>query len=164
MNKFNAAVEIILAHEGGYVNHPSDPGGETNFGISKRAYPKVDIKNLTRDQAKAIYKRDFWDKLKCEEFAFGVGLSLFDFGVNAGLSTASKTLQRACGAPADGVIGPGTIYKATSMNKNDLVEKFAAERILYYSRLATFKTFGAGWVRRTIETLSTALLMRDTAD
>lgn len=161
MSNFDDAVEIVLSHEGGYVNHPQDPGGETKYGISKRAYPNLDIKNLTRDQAKAIYKRDYWDRMRCDQFAPGVSLSLFDFGVNAGIRTASIALQRSCGATADGIIGPVTIARANSLHRIALIERFAQERIMHYTSLNTFRTFGRGWIRRTIEVLTTAILMKD---
>lgn len=158
---FKDAVEIILAHEGGYVNHPSDPGGETKYGISKRAYPELDIAKLTRDEAAQIYYMDYWEPLKCDLLPFGVAVVLFDFGVNAGRSTAIKALQRAVLVKPDGAIGPMTLAAVTAHHKNVVIEKLTQERILYYAGLSGFKTFGKGWVRRSVETLSSALLMRD---
>ena len=160
MIKFDDAVEIVLTHEGGYVDHPNDPGGETKFGISKRSYPAVDIKNLTRAQAKAIYKRDFWDKVRGDDFPIGVGLCIFDFAVNAGVDRAVRILQMTVGTVQDGKLGNLTIGKANTLHRNDLIERFTANRILYYTSLRTFKSFGRGWTRRSIETMSTALLMR----
>lgn len=159
---FRSAVEIVLMHEGGYVKHPKDPGGETNYGISKRAYPTADIKDLTRDGAIAIYHRDFWTPLKCDSLPFGVALVLFDFGVNAGKGAAVKAIQRAANARPDGVLGPATIAAINAMHKNAVIEALTTERILYYTKLNNWGTFGKGWLRRSIETMSTALLTRDT--
>ena len=86
MSNFNRAVEHLLVEEGGYVNHPEDPGGETKFGISKRAYPSLNIKDLTVNEAKEIYKRDYWDHFPMDDLPDGVAFSLFDFAVNAALS------------------------------------------------------------------------------
>src|ERR1044072_8557468 len=94
---FKSAVEIILAHEGGYSFDPRDPGGETNFGISKRQYPNLNIKDLTRERAKAIYFSDYWNKVRGDSLPFGVALVAFDYAVNAGVSTAIKALQRVSG-------------------------------------------------------------------
>ena len=107
---FEDCVEIILEHEGGYVNHPNVPGGETNFGISKRSYPQEDIKNLTKDKAIAIYYRYYWTPMNLELLSDpNLILHLFDFGVNSGTGTAIKILQRLVGATPDGGIGQLTI-------------------------------------------------------
>lgn len=158
---FNDAVEIILSHEGGYVNDPKDAGGETKYGISKRAYPHLDIKNITREQAKEIYFKDYWKAMKCDLLPFPVALSVFDFGVNSGNKTAIKALQRAVLVKDDGIIGPMTLAAVAAHTKQLVAEKIAQERILYYSSLKTYSVFGKGWVRRTIETLSVALLSKE---
>lgn len=153
---FNAAVELILKHEGGYVNHPSDPGGETNWGISKRAYPNLDIRNLTREQAIEIYRTDYWLKCKCDQLPCGIALSVFDFAVNAGVSRAIRTLQRILYVTVDGIIGPVTIGKANRTDSS-AIYAYASERMAFYKSLKTFETFGRGWTRRTEETLQEAL-------
>ena len=79
---FDTAVTAVLSYEGGYVNDPNDPGGETNWGISKRAYPNLDIRNLTRDRAIQIYRRDYWDSLGCDQFPPAIVIALFDSAVN----------------------------------------------------------------------------------
>lgn len=160
-NNFKTAVAIILSHEGGYVNDPRDPGGETRYGISKRAYPNVNIKDLTRDQAIAIYKRDYWDKVRGDSLPFGVALAVFDFAVNAGVSRAIRMLQVCVGVRADGKFGDQTLAATLAHNKHGLMEELATARIMYYSGLGTFDIYGAGWTRRTIETLSTGLLYRE---
>lgn len=158
---FKDAVEIILSHEGGYVNHKDDPGMETNYGISKRSYPNLDIKSLTREEAKKIYLRDFWNKVRGDSLPFGVALIMFDFAVNAGVGTAVKALQHAVGAKEDGILGDLTMARVGTVNKNFICEKLTTYRILHYTSLKTFGTFGKGWIDRAIETLSSALLIRD---
>lgn len=154
---FDKAVELILKHEGGYVNDPRDPGGETKYGISKRSYPNVDIKNLTIEQAKSIYKKDFWDKLRCDELSFEVAVILFDMGVNSGISRAVRILQKTVGSTQDGIIGPQTIKMANKSDPVIVSEKYTTERILFYSGLNTFSVYKGGWVRRSIETYTYAI-------
>lgn len=156
MANFDEAVAIVLRHEGGYVNNPSDPGGETNFGISKRAYPSVDMKTLTRDEAKLIYRRDYWltlyDQVTDQRLANG----LFDFGVNAGTAQAVKTLQKALNdvlaGPilTDGVFGPGTLSAVNAANPDKLMMRFNVRRITYYASLNK-PEFVLGWVTRALD-------------
>lgn len=159
--KFKNAVTVILRHEGGYINHPSDPGGETKYGISKRAYPELDIKNLTKEDAEMLYYADYWQPLKCEALPTGIALVLFDMGVNMGNRAAVKCIQRAVMVKDDGVIGPMTRAAVSAHDKADVIEKLTQERLWHYAQLGTFKTFGRGWIRRSLETMSTALLIRD---
>jgi lysozyme family protein len=154
MSRFPEAVEVILKHEGGYVDHPSDPGGRTNFGISQRAYPNIDIKNLTRDAAKAIYKRDYWDVCKCDEFPWPLSLFVFDAGVNQGTGRALRLLQRTVGVKEDGNIGPVT--RAAIAKYQDVGAHYMATRAIAYSELASFAIFGRGWMRRIFTILSDA--------
>lgn len=138
-----------MGHEGGYVNHPNDPGGETNWGISKRAYPNVDIKNLTRDQAKDIYYRDYWQKCHIAELPEAVQFDMFDMAVNSGVSAAVKTIQRALGVKPDGVWGPNTSRAAANVSDPQLLDKvFSGYRLQYLADLPTWPTFGKGWARR----------------
>ena len=153
---FEVAVELILKHEGGYVNHLSDPGGETNYGISKRSYPHLDIKNLTREQAIAIYERDYWDKCQCDYLPSGLALMVFDMAVNAGNNRAIRILQYVLGVSVDGIIGPKTLEAASKSNDTDIYE-YANQRLEFYQSLKTWPTFGRGWTRRTEETLAEAL-------
>ena len=145
---FDRAVEMVLRHEGGYSNDPRDPGGETRFGISKRAYPDVDILRLTEDEAKAIYKRDYWDKLRTDEIPEELAICLFDAAVNMGRDKAVRLLQRACGVAQDGVMGGNTIAAANRLP--EAVVRFSAERVIAYTGIRGFDTFGKGWLRRTI--------------
>lgn len=169
MSKFDDALAVILTHEGGYVNHPQDPGGATNKGITQGTYnawrrkKKLavrSVRDIENHEVAAIYRESYWNPLKCEDFPFGVALCLFDFGVNAGISRAAKTLQSCAGVKADGVIGPQTIAAAQAIHKNELIERFTTKRVTYYASLKTFATFGNGWIRRTIETMATAILYR----
>ncbi len=145
---FDRAVALVLAHEGGYVNDPRDPGGETRYGISKRAYPDVDILHLTEEQAKAIYKRDYWDKLRTDEIPEELAICLFDAAVNMGRDRAVRLLQRACGVAQDGVMGGNTIAAANRLP--EAVVRFSAERVIACTGIRGFDTFGKGWLRRTI--------------
>ena len=144
---FEQAVAMVLKHEGGYVNDPKDPGGETRFGISKRAYPDVDILRLTEDEAKAIYRRDYWDKLRTDEIPAPLALCVFDCAVNMGRDKAVRLLQRACGVAQDGVMGGNTIAAANRLS--DAVVRFSTERAIAYTGIRGFDTFGKGWLRRT---------------
>src|SRR3989304_9273008 len=129
MANFYEALELVLKHEAGYVNDPDDPGGETNFGISKRSYPSVDIKNLTRDEAAEIYKHDYWLSLYDQISDQRVANVLFDFGVNAGINTAVRTIQKALNdvlaGPilADGVFGPETLSAVNGADPTKLLKQ-----------------------------------------
>lgn len=150
---FDLAFDRLIAHEGGYVNDPQDPGGETQWGISKRSYPQLDIKRLTRDDAKAIYRRDFWDRIQGDALHDGVAFQVFDTAVNSGIETAVRMLQRALGVADDGHFGPASRAAAKAMSEADQIMRFNAERIDFYTRLTTFERFGKGWVRRVAANL-----------
>ena len=152
-DNFDKFIERVLAHEGGYVNNPRDPGGETQWGISKRSYPNVDIKRLTRDQAKEIYRLDFWLAAGCDRMPPLVGFQLLDGAVNSGISRATQWLQRAAGVTADGKIGPKTLGAVQAADPNDLCYLFNAERLGFMTDLKTWDTFGRGWARRIVENL-----------
>lgn len=146
--KFVDAVEIILKHEGGYVWNPRDPGGETNFGIAKRSYPTLDIKNLTREKAIEIYRRDFWDKCKIELLPHVLRLIVFDCAVNQGPQVSIALLQAALGVKADGDLGPDTLNAIAKSNLEKLVQKYSQARLARYFNNRNFGVFGEGWVRR----------------
>jgi lysozyme family protein len=149
---FERAVELVLKHEGGYVNDPDDPGGETNFGISKRAYPNENIKGMTRDRAKQIYQRDYWDRVKGDELPWAIAVIAFDMAVNAGVGTSIKLLQESLGVTVDGVLGPVTIAKAHAAGRATVV-KFSRARIMRYSGMQGWPKFGKAWTQRTLETM-----------
>jgi len=166
MNKnYDKCLETILHHEGGYVNHPEDPGGETNLGVTKRVYQEwggtKDMKDLTFDDVAPIYRKNYWDKMKCEDLPSGLDLCVFDFGVNAGPGRAAKYLQTLIGTVADGGIGPNTLAKLKEYTDEtgvkETITNYQNERQSYYEKLSTFKTFGRGWTRRVEETTKLAL-------
>ena len=143
---FDTAFDRLLGHEGGYVNHPKDPGGETNWGISKRSYPNVDIKNMTREQAAQIYLRDFWQPLGDAPAA--VKFQAFDFAVNSGIQTAIRKLQAAIGVADDGHWGAISAAKLASMEVNDVLLRYMAQRLRFWVKCSAWPTMGAGWVNR----------------
>lgn len=151
MSAFDQAFEVVIGHEGGYVNNPSDPGGETKYGISKRSYPDVDIANLTLDAAKQIYKTDYWDKLYLDTADPRLALVAFDASVNNGVGAATKWLQGALKVAADGVIGSGTqaaLAACTGDAAQAALFEMHASRINMMAGLPTWKNFGLGWSRR----------------
>ncbi|MFC5356486.1 glycoside hydrolase family 108 protein [Azospirillum himalayense] len=154
---FDMALAFVLTREGGYTNDPRDPGGETSFGISKAAYPGIDIKGLTRDGAAAIYRRDYWDRAGCGNLPAGVALFHFDTAVNQGPGTAAKFLQLAAGVEADGKIGPKTLAAVQRAKPTDLLTEYAARRADHYARLPHFPTYGLGWMRRLCACLVLAI-------
>ena len=156
LTKFDEIIEVVLEHEGGYVNDPDDPGGETNFGIAKRSHPDVDIKNLTKEGAKEIYKEVYWDKNKVEKVPEQLRHIYFDMCVNMGRKRAGRIVQRAANNKGhnlvvDGVLGPVTLGKISNVE----LERVRAFRVKYYADLVTKKPdlekFYFGWFRRSLE-------------
>lgn len=145
---FDAAFDRLMGHEGGYVNDPNDPGGETNWGISKRSYPNVDIKNLTRDQAKEIYRRDFWARIRADEMYDGVAFQALDFAVNSGIDTAIRKLQSAVRVADDGYWGPVTRAAVAAMSESDVIMRLLARRIRFLTKRKNWQHAGAGWMNR----------------
>lgn len=150
---FDIAFDRLIGHEGGYVNDPRDPGGETNWGISKRAYPNVDIKNLTQSQAREIYRKDYWNLMMCDQYDGAIGFQMFDIAVNSGPGTAARLLQRAVGATDDGVIGAQTIAKVRATPVAKALMRLIAERIDYQTQIKQWPDFGKGWSRRNAANL-----------
>ena len=156
MKNFDVIIEQVLEHEGGYVNDPKDLGGETKYGITKRFYPDVDIKNLTIEQATEIYKKDYWDKNKVESLPQNLWHIYFDMCVNMGKRTAVKVLQRAAvnkgkDIEVDGGLGPMTIGALKGVE----LDRVRAFRVKYYVDLITARPeqekFYLGWFRRATE-------------
>ena len=164
-NNYDKCLETILHHEGGYVNHPKDPGGETNLGVTKRVYQEhggtKDMKDLLVEDVAPIYKKGYWDKMKGDDLPGGLDLCVFDFGVNAGPGRAAKFLQQMIGTTVDGGIGPNTLAKVEEYvrenGEHETVKKYQEMRQKYYEQLSTFATFGKGWTRRVEETTKLAL-------
>lgn len=158
MSTFEGAIETVLKHEGGYVSDPDDPGGETNFGISKRTYPDIDIPNLTRGGAAEIYRRDWWDSNTLDKInSQPVATKLFDLMVNMGTHQAVKIFQRAvcdCGLliTVDGVLGKQTIESANAMSSDELLTAIRSRAGEFYRSLVTQKPsnikFLDGWLKR----------------
>ena len=146
--RFDAAFKALIDHEGGYVNHPKDPGGETKFDITKRSYPHLNIRDLTLDDARAIYRRDFWDRLQCDALPLAARFQVFDAAVNSGPGNAARWLQAAAGVAQDGLIGPATRQAIDAMHPAALVARFNAARLLFMTSLSTWPTFSRGWARR----------------
>ena len=151
MAQFEIAVEKTLEWEGGYSNNPSDPGGETNFGISKRNHPEVDIRNLTVDGAKAIYRAQYWKSLYDQISSQLVGNKLFDMGVNLGVGTAVKILQQTLALPADGAFGPNTLF-AVNRAGDAALAPYKQHLEGYYNGIVAARPdqaqFLHGWLRR----------------
>lgn len=151
---FDIAFDRLLGHEGGYVNDPQDPGGETNWGISKRSYPQLDIRTLSRDAAKAIYLLDFWQPLGQADVA--IKFQVFDFAVNGGLSVAVRKLQAAVGVADDGHWGPQSAQALAELEKNDVLLRYNAQRIRFYASLKNWPLYGKGWCVRVAANLDYA--------
>lgn len=151
---FDVAFERLMGFEGGHTLDIDDPGGETNWGISKRSYPDVDIKNLTRDGARAIYLRDFWSALADADDA--IKFQVFDFAVNGGLSVAIRKLQAAINVADDGHWGQISMSALAAMEVNDVLLRFNAQRLHYYTRLKNWPRYGAGWTARVANNLNYA--------
>jgi lysozyme family protein len=150
---FRDAVEFVLEQEGGYTLDPNDPGGETKFGISKKAYPNLDIKNLTREDAIEIYQRDYWKPCRCDDLPRHFAFIVFDSAVNQGPRVAIRLLQIALGVSVDGIIGPKTLAAASSA-KPRAIRLALAERLAAYSRLMAEKpnllVFARNWSFRVL--------------
>lgn len=151
--KFEDCFNRLVGHEGGLSDNPNDPGGVTKYGISQRAYPNVDIKALTLDEAKAIYKRDYWKPMQPDALPDGVRFDLFDMAVNSGLRQAVKTLQRAVGAEDDGVLGMQTLKAVRALSDAQVVARFNGARLMFMTDLKTWPHFSRGWARRIASNL-----------
>ncbi|OOF50284.1 Predicted lysozyme (DUF847) [Rodentibacter pneumotropicus] len=149
---FQQIFDRLIGHEGGYVNDPRDPGGETNWGITKHTARENGyvgaMRAMTREQAFKIYHSAFWVRYQCEKMPSAVAYQFFDAAVNHGLGNASRMLQRAVNVADDGVIGAFTLAAIKKMAVSDVIMRLNAERLEFYCKLSTFATFGKGWVRR----------------
>jgi lysozyme family protein len=162
---FDKAFELLIGHEGGFTDNRADAGNwtggkvgvgtlkGTKYGIAANSYPNLDIKNLTLAQAKAIYKRDFWDKAKCDQMPPELAFHVFDMSVNSGVSRGVKILQKTVGTTQDGIIGPATLKAVQAMPMFNLVMIYNANRLQFYTSLSTFGTFGKGWTNRVANNL-----------
>lgn len=167
---FDKALKHLLAHEGGFVNHPLDPGGMTNLGITLETYAHFtgrrastitmeEMKDLTAKEAGPIYKRKYWDRCKCDQLPAGLDYAVFDFAVNSGPSRAIKFLQQCLAVEDDGLIGPITLRHAQETPTAELIKELCQRRQDFLEGLRTFKVFGRGWTRRVSEVERTSLGM-----
>ena len=166
-NAFDKAFELVLQWEGGYVNDPNDPGGETKYGICKRSYPNLDIKNLTKEQAKEIYRRDFWDKIKGDDLPPKIAMFLLQCAVNTGVRPASKLLQRAVKTflkkepVIDGIIGPKTVASTKKVPEDKLLVELTVQQCRRYAHICAnnpkMLKYLKGWLRRAIYSMEYAL-------
>jgi len=167
--RFARAYPMLLRHEGGYVDHPRDPGGVTNLGITlgtAKAWrldvdgdgdvDKDDVRLLTPEIAEPVYHKGYWLAARCDALPAGVDYMIFDLAVNSGTKRAIRYLQRAAGATEDGLIGPKTLAAVARLQPVRLVERLSDIREEYYRSLPTFPTFGKGWLRRLREVEGTA--------
>ena len=165
---FDEAFERLIGHEGKFSNDEKDPGnwtggrinaGElkgTKYGIAANTYGDLDIKNLTIEKAKSIYYRDWWLKLGADQMDSAIAFQVWDFAVNAGMSTARRALQRAVKVVDDGSIGPYTLAAIQSYSVTDVILRFNAQRLKYYTSLSGWATYGKGWTNRVANNLNYA--------
>lgn len=153
---FDKAFELLIGHEGAYVFDKRDPGGETKFGISKRAHPAEDIANLTLERAKEIYRANYWGPAGCDAVPDAVRFDLFDAAVNSGVKRSIMLLQLAVGEVDDGVLGPRTLQAVNSTPGPRIVARFNGFRLALMADLPTWPAFGRGWARRIASNLKMA--------
>jgi len=161
------AFQMVLKHEGGYVNNPKDPGGMTNLGVTKKVWEEyvghsVDeniMRGLTPDMVQPLYKKNYWDRIKGDQLPDGVDYAAYDLAVNSGVGRAAKYLQQIAGVPADGMIGPKSIEAIKACPAEEVVDALCDMRLEFLKRLPTWTTFGKGWERRVVEVKQKASTM-----
>jgi lysozyme family protein len=154
---FRDCLELVLKSEGGYIDHPKDPGGRTNLGVTQRVWEEwvghpvteKDMRELTPEKVAPMYEMRYWRTSYCEKLPRGLDLLVFSMAVNAGAGRSVKLLQDAIGVLPDGVIGPRTMAKINEANVETLIDKFSEARTAFYKGLKTFPVFGKGWLSRT---------------
>ena len=156
-SNFDKALSAVLQHEGGYVNHPKDPGGRTMKGVTQAVYDdwredkglaKQSVRDITPAEVMAIYKLLYWDRVKGDALPAGVDYCVFDFAVNSGVNRAIRFLQRAVGVAEDGQLGPITLQAVSAMGADCLVDAICNARMTFLKGLKHFNVFGKGWTRR----------------
>ena len=156
---FEKALESVLHHEGGFVNHPKDPGGITNLGCTKRVWeewvghPVTEqaMKDLKPADVAPLYKKKYWDKVSGDDLPAGVDYCVFDTAINSGPGRAVKLLQACVNAEVDGVLGPNSLKAVNAFDVETLIEDYSKRRLSFLTELATWETFGRGWARRVNE-------------
>jgi len=168
---WETAFQMVLKHEGGFVNNPKDPGGMTNLGVTKRVWEEFvgrevderEMRALTPDAVKPLYKKNYWDKIKGDQLPSGVDYAAYDLAVNSGVGRAAKYLQQIAGVPADGLIGPQSIEAIKACPAEEVVDALCDMRLDFLKRLPTWNTFGKGWERRVVEVKQKASTMAQDA-
>jgi len=168
---FAKALKLVLQYEGGFVNHPKDPGGATNKGITIATFRRYvnskgtvdDLKHISDAEVAKVYRKQYWDAIKGDDLPDGIDFATFDFAVNSGPGRAAKYLQRAVGVPDDGKIGPATISAARSGFKAGIIMKLCDDRMAFLRALKTWPTFGKGWGARVDSVEKAALDMAGNA-
>lgn len=154
---FQQAFAELLKHEGGFVDHPSDPGGATNFGITQAVARKNGytghMKDYPQHEAMRVYRKDYWDVIKADDLPQAVRYPMFDAAVNSGPAQAAKWLQRELGVKDDGVIGPQTINAARAADGEALARKILGTRLHFMTGLQHWPSFSRGWARRIADLL-----------
>lgn len=158
-NNWKQAFNLMLISEGGFSNHPSDPGGMTNLGVTQatwenwigRESDEAEMRGLTPEKVEPLYKKKYWDAVRGDELPVGLDYLMFDFAVNAGAGRAIKTLQTAVGVTPDGGFGPMTMAAVQAVDPNELIERFSQAKEDFYRSLNTFATFGKGWLNRVAD-------------
>lgn len=145
---FDQCFTKLIGHEGELSNHPADKGGLTKFGISQRAYPSLNIASLTIDDAKKLYKTDYWDRAQCDRLPPALAFQVFDGAVNSGIGTSIRWLQAAAGVAPDGVVGPLTIRAVGDKDPAVMIARYNSARLDFMTRLSTWDVFSRGWCRR----------------
>lgn len=166
-DRFSVCLPLILKHEGGYVDHPKDPGGATNLGVTQatlsewlgRTATKAEVKALTPATVAPIYRKNYWDAVSADALPIGVDYVAFDCGVNHGPARARKWLQAAANVKADGALGPVSMEAIKAAGAAEMIRRLGRGREAFYRRLNTFPTFGKGWLRRNAEVTAKALEM-----
>lgn len=164
---FEQSLQYVLVHEGGFADHPSDPGGATMKGVTLATFRRHfganksvnDLKNITQAQLEQIYRSGYWDKCRCDQLPSGVDYAVFDGAVNSGPGRSAIWLQGAVGAVRDGGIGPNTLSKVATEEPATIINWMLDERLAFLRRLRTFSVFGRGWTRRVASVRSQALAM-----
>lgn len=164
---FDEALRLVLKHEGGYSDNPADPGGATNLGITiatlrdyrGHAVSKADVKTLTVAEAGAIYRKNYWDKVRGDDLLSGLDYAVFDFAVNSGVGRAADFLQTCLRVDADGKIGPATLDAMRGRDVRQTIIELCDSRLAWLKRLPTWKTFGKGWSSRVEDVRGRALAM-----
>jgi lysozyme family protein len=164
---YDACLARVLKHEGGYTNHPSDPGGPTNFGITIHDYRRyikangtaADVRAMTLAEAARIYRARYWHALRCDELPAGLDYAVFDYGVNSGTGRAARVMQRLLGIGQGTAMTDAVIAGVRNASPSSLIGRLCDERLAFLKSLRTWPVFGAGWGRRVAEVRRDALAM-----